>query len=150
MAKSQFAQKIEPELNEQLDELIKQYTQEGRIKDKGDIVSMMYKDHLELEQKRQSKNMLNGLEEVESLLRRIEELFIQGEKGYISKLGMQIKKQQEQNELHMKNEEEKNKVITLLKDQLNEKTIQLYEANKELKKSQTKLKALEEKFKRTN
>jgi hypothetical protein len=143
MGKAQFAQKVEPVLNEQLSQLISRYTEEGRIKEKGEILAIMYNDHLTLEQKRQTKELMYNIDELDSHLRRIEELFVQSSKGYHSKMEILTKRSEDHKKLLEEKIEELEKVIQVQKEQLNEKTIALYETNKQLEKLQKKLKTFE-------
>lgn len=59
MGKAQFAQKGEPELVNQLTELIDLYIKEGRIKEKGDILNLLYSDHQAAEERRIAKEFVN-------------------------------------------------------------------------------------------
>ncbi|MFT9494596.1 MULTISPECIES: hypothetical protein [Bacillota] len=145
MGKAQFAQKVEPVLNEQLSQLINRYTEEGRIKEKGEILALMYNDHLTLEQKRQAKELMFNTDELDNHLRRIEEIFLQSSKGYHSKMEIMTKRYEDQKKLLEEKIEELEKVIQVQKEHLNEKIIALYEANKQLEKLQKKLKGSESK-----
>lgn len=85
------------------------------------------------------------IEDLDGHLRRIEELFIQNDKRYRSRLEVITKQNLNQVTLLEKKITELEQVIQVQKDQLNEKTIILYETNKELTKLQKKLISMDSK-----
>ncbi|MDD9309821.1 hypothetical protein PUS82_00550 [Cytobacillus firmus] len=139
MGKAQFAQKVDPGLHERLGQLISQYTAEGRIKEKGEILDILYQDHIASEQKRQLKELMYAAE-VEGLLGRIEELFLQSSKSFQTQIGLFTKRTEEEKQLLQNKIEELENIIQVQKQQLSEKTIALYEAGKQLEKCQNRMK----------
>lgn len=133
MGKAQFAQKVDPGLHERLGQLINQYAAEGRIKEKGEILDILYEDHIASEQKRQLKDLMHA-SEIGGLLGRIEELFLQSSKSFQTQIGLFTKRTIEEQQLLQKKIEELENIIQVQKQQLSEKTIALYEASKQLEK----------------
>jgi hypothetical protein len=142
VGKSQFAQKVEPELGEQLNHLISKYSDEGRIKEKGELLSLLYRDHLILEQKRNTRNLINDAELLDGHLKRIEEIFIESAKGFRSQLDIINESHGAEIKLLQQKIAEDKKTIEVLKMQLNEKSIKVYEINKVVEKLEKKVTSL--------
>ncbi|MDX8367156.1 hypothetical protein [Cytobacillus sp. IB215665] len=139
MGKMQFAQKIDPNLNENLSNLIDQYVGDGRIKEKGEIVNLMYDDHLSLENKRNQLSNVENADDLDGHLRRIEELFKQSAISYHSRLDVMQKEHSDQvQHLRMKITELEG-VVEVYKKQLTEKTIEIHELNKDREKLRKKI-----------
>lgn len=139
MGKAQFAQKVDPSLHDKLSQLIDQYSEDGRIKEKGEILSILYQDHMASEKKRQLKELMFAAE-IQSLLERIEEVFLQSSKSMQLQIELMAKRHEDEKNLFQSKIIDLENVIEVQKQQLHEKTITIYETQKQLDKCQNKQK----------
>jgi septal ring factor EnvC (AmiA/AmiB activator) len=146
MGKISFGQKVEPQLQQNLNTLIEDYMKEGRIKEKGEIFHLLYNDHLSAESKRESFEKVHNAEELNGHLKRIDDLFLQAARDYLSQIAVYKKEYEDQIDFLKQINEKLEGAIKIQREQLKDKTIELYEMEKNIKKLEKKLIQTEKKL----
>lgn len=138
MGKEQYAQKVDPYVKAALEGLTQQYISDNRIQEKGEMISLLYNDHLEREKERSIVGSISKGDVLSSYLKRIAELFLSSAREHDSIIEMLTSNHQEEIEfLEMKTKKLEGTVSELTR-QLEEKTIEKKNAEVTIQKLKKK------------
>ena len=138
MGKEQYAQKVDPYVKAAIEGLTQQYISDNRIHEKGEMISLLYNDHLEREKERLIVNSISKGDVLSSYLKRIAELFLSSAREHDSIIEMLTSNHQEEIEfLEMKVKKLEGTVSELTR-QLEEKTIEKKDAEVTIQKLKKK------------
>lgn len=138
MGKEQYAQKVDPYVKAAIEGLTQQYISDDRIQEKGEMISLLYNDHLEREKERLIVNSISKGDVLSSYLKRIAELFLSSAREHDSNIEMLTSNHQEEIEfLEMKMKKLEGTVSELTR-QLEEKTIEKKNAEVTIQKLKRK------------
>lgn len=138
MGKEQYAQKVDPYVKAAIEGLTQQYISDNRIHEKGEMISLLYNDHLEREKERLIVNSISKGDVLSSYLKRIAELFLSSAREHDSIIEMLTSNHQGEIEfLEMKVKKLEGTVSELTR-QLEEKTIEKKDAEVTIQKLKKK------------